>query len=72
MFILFKGMLFNSSIVLKITRVVSTEEDAEKPFGICLTTPAEEVLEHFKTKDTMNRKFDELCEQVGANACGGY
>lgn len=66
MFILFDSTLWNTNAVLKISRAVAPDLTVEKPYAICLRTAQEEIFERFKGEHSMNRRFNELSEQVGA------
>lgn len=68
MFILFDGKLFNSSTVAMIEKVKN--EGAPRPYGLKMLTNIKEVLELYENKFDRDRRFNEICEQVGCNERG--
>jgi len=71
-FLLFNKVLFNANLVIKIHRVEFKDAGAANPFGIRLLAGMEEYFEYFKSPDACTRRFNDLCEKVGADNLRGF
>lgn len=70
MFILFKGILWNTSCVVSIEKQIN--ENSDRPHALKMQTQFSEVYETFVDKEKRDLKFNKLCQTVGCDNDRGY